>query len=377
MRSLNRFSCAALALATLAGCSTVDSFISGDKVDYRSQASKTPSLEIPPDLTQLARDTRYQPQAGSVSATVYQGAAAAPAGQTTVPSVAPQSMGEIRVLRDGKQRWLVVPMTPEQLWPQLKSFWQERGFALASEDIQTGMMETDWAENRAKLPDDIIRRTLGRVIESLYSTGERDKFRTRVERTPEGAEVFISHRGMEEVYVGQQKDQTMWAGRPNDPQLEAEFLQRLMAKLGTREEAARTAVANAAPSGAPARARLMSDGTAALQVDEGFERAWRRVGLALDRSGFTVEDRDRTNGLYYVRYIDPKNIGREEPGFFSKLFGLDKDDKVNLTGPGRYRIAVKGQGDNATLVSVLSSQGTPENSDVGQSIVTRLVDDLK
>jgi len=377
MRSLNRFTCAALALA-LAGCSSVDSLISGDKVDYRSQASKTPSLEIPPDLTQLARDTRYQPQAGSVSATVYQGAAASPAGPTAATTVAPQSMGDMRVVRDGKQRWLVVPMTPEQLWPQLKTFWQERGFNLAREDIQVGLMETDWAENRAKLPDDIIRRTLGRVIDSLYSTGERDMFRTRVERTPEGgAEVYIIHRGMEEVYVGQQKDQTMWTGRPNDPLLEAEFLQRLMAKLGAREEAARTAVANAAPSGAPARARLMSDGSAALQVDEGFERAWRRVGLALDRSGFTVEDRDRTNGLYYVRYIDPKNIGREEPGFFSKLFGLDKDDKNNLTGPGRYRIAVKGQGDNLTLVSVLSSQGTPENSDVGQSIVTRLVDDLK
>ncbi|MCR5865209.1 MAG: outer membrane protein assembly factor BamC [Aquincola tertiaricarbonis] len=395
MRQLNRStsSLAVLALvATLAGCSSVENLMSGDKIDYRSKSrqSQTP-LEVPPDLTQLARDGRYQAASGSVSAAGYQananvpGAVAPEATQT----VAPQAVGDIRVLRDGNQRWLFVPATPEQLWPQLQQFWQERGFVLTTDTPSAGVMETDWAENRAKIADDIIRRTLGRVLDSLYSTGERDKFRTRVERVAGGTEIYISHRGMEEVYTSRERDQTSWTGRPSDPQLEAEFLQRLMVKLGTDKARADQAIANAAPgtttaatatpgAPAPSRARIVpGEAAATLQIDEGFDRAWRRVGLALDRGGFTVEDRDRAGGIYYVRYADPKMAGKEEPGFFSKLFSFGDDKgKNSLTGPGRYRINLKSAGERTTA-AVYTSSGQPENGDIGQRIVRILAEDLK
>ena len=396
MRQLNRSTTALAVLAlmaTLAGCSSVEDLMSGDKIDYRSKSKQSSSpLEVPPDLTQLARDGRYQTASGSVSAAGYQANGNVPGAVNTpeaTPTVAPQAIGDIRVLRDGNQRWLFVPSTPEQLWPQLQQFWQERGFVLATDSPQAGVMETDWAENRAKIADDIIRRTLGRVLDSLYSTGERDKFRTRVERVAGGTEVYISHRGMQEVYTSRERDQTNWTVRPSDPELEAEFLQRLMVKLGTDKTRADQAIASAgaaAPSGAPAtpgtpvnaRARVLAGTEAAtLQVDEGFDRAWRRVGLALDRGGFTVEDRDRAGGIYYVRYADPKMAGKEEPGFFSKLFTWGDDKGKNtLTGPGRYRINLKSTG-NQTTAAVYTSAGQPENGDIGQRIVRILADDLK
>ncbi len=364
---------AAAALA-LAGCSSVENFLSGDRVDYRSGASKTQPLEVPPDLTQLSRDSRYQPQGGTVSASTFGQPATGGAAQGAPAVVAPQAIGELRVVRDGNERWLVVPMPPEQLWPQLKTFWLERGFTIAFEQPEAGVFETDWAENRAKLPQDGVRRLLGRVLESFYSTGERDKFRVRVERVQGGSEVYIVHRGMEEVYTNARQDQTVWQPRPRDAQLEAEFLSRLMVKLGTKEETARAAVAAAAPAAAPARARIVAGQPGAtLQVDESFDRAWRRVGLALDRSGFTVEDRDRAGGLYYVRYVDPKDVGKEEPGFWSRLFG----SKDGPGGPARYRIALKGDGDARTTVTVQNAQGAPENGEAGQRIVALLLDDLK
>jgi outer membrane protein assembly factor BamC len=362
----------------LSACSTVDNFLQGDKVDYKSQSVKTSPLEVPPDLTQLQRDGRYAPASGSVSASTYQtgGATLNPAAASAV-GVAPTTLGEMRVVREGNQRWLVVPMPAEQLWPQLRDFWNERGFSLVIDNAQAGVMETDWAENRAKIPQDIVRRTIGRVVDGLYDTGERDRFRTRVERNGNTSEVYISHRGMVEDYVGERRDgSTAWGPRPSDPGLEAEFLTRLMVKLGSKEIAAREVVAKAAsaPAAAPARARAVS-GQPALQVDEGFDRAWRRVGLALDRSGFTVEDRDRAGGLYFVRYVDPKNAATAaEQGFFSKLFTFGKSD--NTGAPVRYRIAVKGEGEK-TNVTVQNSQGSPESSDVGQRIVALLVDDLK
>ncbi len=368
-----------LALAiTLSACSSVDNFLQGDKVDYKSQSVKTAPLEVPPDLTQLQRDGRYSPASGSVSASTYQAAGATlnPAAANAAVGVAPTTVGEMRIVREGNQRWLVVPMPAEQLWPQLREFWTERGFNLVIDNAQAGVMETDWAENRAKIPQDLLRRTIGRVIDSLYDTGERDRYRTRIERNGATSEVYISHRGMTEEYAGDRKEQTVWTPRAADPGLEAEFLTKLMVKLGTKEAAAREVVATAAsaPPTATARARAVS-GQPVLQVDEGFDRAWRRVGLALDRSGFTVEDRDRAGGLYFVRYVDPKNAATNaDPGFFSKLFSFGKSD--NAGAPVRYRIAVKGEGDK-TNVTVQNSQGSPEASDVGQRIVALLVDDLK
>ncbi len=380
--------CLAVSLTVgLAGCNTLNSLFSSDRADYRGGASKAAPLEVPPDLTQLSRDARFAPQGGVVSASTLQGGApgTAAAGGAAA-AVAPLQVGDVRIERQGDARWLVTPNTPDQVWPLLQSFWLERGFTLVVNNPEAGVMETDWAENRAKLPDDIIRNALGRVFDSLYSTGERDRFRLRVERVAAGSEIYLTHRGLVEVFVSQQRDQTMWTNRPTDRGLESEMLARIMVRLGAKEEAAKTQVAATTPAtdaaaavaapaaaAAPPRARLVGGQPgAAMEVDDGFERAWRRVGLALDRGSFTVEDRDRANGTYYVRYVDPKSALTEEPGFFSKLFGTRNPDSDLL----RYRITVKAQGEKAQ-VAVLNAQGAPDGSDNAQRIVTLLVNELK
>src|SRR5213075_1846753 len=108
---------------------------------------------------------------------------------------------------------------------------------------------------------------------------------------------------------------TMWQPRPADPELEAEFLRRLMVKLGV--PAAQSAAAAAVTPDKPGSRVSTVNNQPVLVIDDAFDRAWRRVGLALDRTGFTVEDRDRAQGLYFVRYVDPALAGREQPGFFS------------------------------------------------------------
>ena len=378
-RSLYLPALAVTSALALAGCSTIDNFMSGDKIDYRTANSggKTTGLEVPPDLTQLTRDSRYQQTQGSaVSAAAFQAnTPAAAASATAATPIAAQAVADMRVERLGNERWLRTSLTPDQLWPQLQAFWKERGFVITQDTPAAGVMETDWAENRGKLPLDFVRSSIGKIFDGAYSTGELDKFRTRVERTPNGTEVYITHRGMIEVYQGERKESTVWQPRQPDPQLEAELLSRLMLKLGATEEVAKTvAVAPGAP-GAPARARIVTgQPSATLQVDDGFDRAWRRVGVALDRSGFTVEDRDRTQGVYFVRYVDPKFAGKDEPGLFAKLFSFGKKDDAG--GPARYRVTVKGDGERST-VTVLTGQGAPDNGDAGTRITTLLLDDLK
>lgn len=364
--------CIALALAlALAGCSSVEGLLAGDKIDYRGSASVKPKpLEVPPDLTQLSRDARFAPQGGVVSAsTTPQGPALQGGGSAPLTTVAPTVVGKVRIERQGQQRWIVAEAPPEVVYPEVRAFWQERGIALSVDKPEAGVMETDWLENRAKLPNDMIRSTLGRLVDRLYDTGERDRFRVRIERAGTGTEIYLTHRGLEEVYTNEQKDSTVWKPRDNDPALEAEILTRLLVRLGSKEDSAKALVANAPE--APARARALGD-TAALEVDEPFDRAWRRVGLALDRGGFTVEDRDRSAGLYYVRYIDPKVAAVEDPGFFARLFGAKGPDK----SPVRYRVALKAAGDKTT-VSVQSSAGAPAAGDTGKTIVAQLVRELR
>ena len=373
-----------LALTSLAGCSSLNTMLEPDRLDYKSASKATSStLEIPPDLTQLQRDSRYavsESGNGTATASSYsaqkgtQAATPAAAGSAIAPKVTTQA----RVERDGSQRWLVVKETPEKLWPQIKDFWQDNGFLINVENQQAGVMETDWAENRAKIPQDFVRNTIGKVLDSMYSTGERDKFRTRLERGADGTtEIYISHRGAEEVLIGQQKDSTVWTPRKPDPDLEAEFLSRMMARLGAEEvKTAKAIVEKTMPQ--PAHSKQGKDGTIAYdEVDEGFDRAWRRVGLALDRVGFTVEDRDRVQGVYFVRYIDQDKDAQSKPngdkGFFSRLFSGSDDKAKNAQ---RYRISVKEVSGNSR-VTVLNGDGKPEVSATATRILALLNEQLK
>ena len=367
-----RLSTLALATLLVSGCTVLDPF-SGEKVDYKTSAGKSKPLEVPPDLSQLSRDSRFQAQGGVISASTAAAAGTAQPGVVATAAVAVLARGEIRVERAGQARWLVVPQAPEQLWPQLRTFWEQRGFVLQTDDATIGVMETNWAENRSKLPNDVIRNTLGRLVGNLYDTGERDLFRTRIERTATGSEIFVSHRGAEEVYVGERRDALTWRARASDPQLEAEMLSRMMVALAPKEPQAQALAAVSAATDGPPRARML-DGQPAptVEVDDPLDRAWRRVGLALDRGGFTVEDRDRAGGLYYVRYVDPKSAGKEEPGFFAKLFSSSSASMA----PVRYRVSLKSVGAK-TQVSVLTSAGAPETGENGKNIASLLLRDLR
>jgi outer membrane protein assembly factor BamC len=366
--------------ALLAGCS--GSLLESKKIEYKS-AGKLPPLEIPPDLTQPTRDDRYAvPDVSPKGTATYSAYAGDRNGQTrttTAQDLLPQ-VEKMRIERSGSQRWLVVPQAPDKVWPGLKEFWQDLGFIVNVELPEAGIMETDWAENRAKLPQDIIRSTLGKVLDSLYSTAERDKFRTRVEKgaDPGTTEIYISHRGMYEIYTNEGKSETRWQPRPADPELEAEMLRRLMVRLGMDEVRAKTLMADGA--GKEDRAKLVpaKDGVGVLELQESFDRGWRRVGLALDRVGFTVEDRDRSQGLYFVRYVDPENdVAKkgEDKGFLSKL-AFWRSSKTEIGKAPQYRIYVKGVGDTSS-VQVLTREGGTDTSETSAKILRLLFEQLR
>ncbi len=377
--STSRNLVALIALAVSAsGCSMFE----GKKIDYKS-AGKLPSLEAPPDLVMPEGDTRFAvpdivPKGAATYSTYDQeraGKPKMPGAQALLPVI-----DKVGIERAGGQRWLVVQAPADEVWPVVKDFWQELGFIIGVELPEAGVLETDWAENRAKLPQDGVRGFLGKALDSLYSTAERDKFRTRLETAADGrTEIYISHRGMVEVFEGTQgggdqgQGRTIWQPSPANPELEAEMLRRLMVRFGAEETRAQRLIAD---KSAPPQAVQIKNPDAApgLNLPESFDRAWRRVGLALDRIGFVVEDRDRAGGIYFVRYSDPEAGARKEKSFLSKLaFWSSAEAKTQAL---RYQVRLKGS-DADTALAVYMDDGAPATNETGKRIASLLFEQLK
>jgi outer membrane protein assembly factor BamC len=368
-----RFLLCLLALGALGACETISE---KRKIDYKTTRT-LPPLEVPPDLTGLP-DTAIPgapvapPSKATYSEYVTDKKAPAPgAGAAVLPDV-----GDIRMMRDGQARWLVVKAAPDRVFPLVRSFILNNGLLIDKEKPEAGVLETDWAENRAKVGTG-SQRLLAKWLGTLYSTGTRDKFRFRLERgaVPGTTEIYLSHRGMEEVVSHAAPDgmpaATLWQPAKSDPDLEAEVLQLLMVHLGRKEEQAKAVLAQGLATSPAERARLNRNGERVfLSLQDSLDRAWRRVGLSLDRIGFTVEDRDRSKGVYYVRYVDPEKA-QNRPGFFSRMFGAE-DKKPEE----QYEIHLKAA-DGGTDVAVVGKESAPETAKTGERILSLLYEQLK
>jgi len=362
-----------LASLTLTACGTINEFMGrDDSVDYKSAQRGAP-LSIPPDLTQAASDPRYTAPgsaAGALTYSQYQQQAEAQAVQAPGSNVLPQR-DDMRVERDGNRRWLSIDLPPEAVFPKLVDFWSEQGFALRVNNPRAGLIETDWAENRAKVPESGLRSLLGKVFDNVWDSGERERFRTRIERvTDNRTEVYLSHEHMVEKRFGTDGAQVRWEPGEEDPGLNAAMLARLLAYLGADADRARTMVAQAQPQTDGAAASQPSAATpqvgaeAVLQINEPFERAWRQVGLALDSVGFDVEDRDRSAGDFFVRYLDTDTgEQRSQPNFFTRLFG-----GTNRAQAAQYRIHLETQG-GETRVTVFDADGNRDTSATAQRLL--------
>ena len=352
------FLCVVMTVA-ITGCSSISKNVEREsKVDYRS-AQNRPSLEVPPDLGTVAR----QGDLTVPSAAPHRNQAS----QSTVSDILPTT-DNARIERAGQQTWLIVSGDAAQLWPKVRSFFEQQGLPLVIENPQTGVMETDWVQNNANVGTG-LQRLLRKHLGSLYSTGTRDKYRIRMERGSEPAttEIFLSHRGMVETAKEVQTSDTLatiWEPRPADQQLEAEMLRLLMVHIGFDEDQAQELIANAGQS---ARAEF-AQSKSVLLINDHISIAWQRVGLALDRVGFTVEDRDKSNSIYYVRYVEP-NTGKRK-GFVKRLFSRGNKE------PDDYQIKLRETGP-VTLVTIQNKDGSDNTGKVRDQVLALLYEQLQ
>lgn len=375
-----RFASVVMACAALAGCSAPQALSDLTRVEYKS-APQGQRLEVPPDLVSPKADDRFavpQRQGGTQLTEFNRERSAQGTVGNIRGAVLPQVTGA-RIEREGDRRWMVIDQPPAAVWTVVREFWTSAGFALIKDSPETGILETDWSESRPPVPDSWLRAQLSRALGSIYTSGTRDKFLVRLEPASNGGtEVYLSHRRLEEVLTGAQKDSSFWTQQAADPQLESEFLRRMMLRF-VPESVARAQLAGASPSAAgssaapaPARAAQVDrQGRPMLKLTDGFDRSWRQVGLVLDRSGFTVEDRDRAKGVYFVRYVDPQREARAR-GLLDRITGTASKD---LSGT-RYRISIQDDVPG-TLIDVLTDDGQAPSSEADRRIAARIIDVLR
>lgn len=328
------------------------------------------SLEVPPDLTSPSQQDRYPlPNAAA-------GLNSKVAANAVITA---DQKASAKIERAGSQRWVRVEgKSPAEVWPLLKAFWQDNGFVIQNEEPDVGLMETDWAENRAKLGADPLRNLLESVgLGSVMSTPERDRFRIRLEQSGTGTDVFFTHRGMYEIYTKEGREETRWQPRPADPELEATFLARFLVRLGMDQASATENARQSLSQQAKTNAVKLENGK--LQLADDFERSWRRVGLALERQGFAIVDRDRTLGVYYVSQIkDESNKPESESsGILSSLaFWKDKPASAGKVPQESMRVQLQST-NNLTSIDVQSSKGQTLSPAEKNSILQKLISELQ
>ncbi|WP_374352925.1 outer membrane protein assembly factor BamC [Chitinimonas sp.] len=351
------------------------------------KALRNRPLEIPPDLSSPSVSGAYGVPGLTDNKLSAEGKKILETG------VVLPKFDKVRMESVAGQRWLVINASADTVWPAAREFWLEQGFKLNVDNPTAGLIETDWLEERPDLPIGTIRSALQRGLGTLYSTGRVDQFRMRLERgsEPNTTEIYISHRGMEEVYTDRERTETRWTQRKPEPEREAEQVKKLLVRLGVSNDGASQVLASAAPAaageakpiaGVPASKASLSnqaDGKRALVLSEGFDRAWRRVGLALEHAGYGINDRDRSLGIYYVSPAVGKD-GKPEASassggssWLSKLAFWKSDEKkpLDLVKGPEYLVIVSAK-DGQTQVRV----GTREGSNLPQATADAMLDAL-
>lgn len=359
-----------LAFGSLAGCDTLNDWLAPDRIDYQNTQS-APPLSVPKDLTAAPTDQQFIAPPPNATLGGAPQRAVTSAGNSTLGQPTAQDPYGMHIEHDGDRRWLVVDgRSPNDVWPVLEEFWAQNGFTLDTDSAPNGIMTTAWAENRAKIPNDIFRRTIGRLFDFVYSSGTRDRFQTLVTRGPDNTvDISITHSGMEEQLIGQEKELSRWVETPRDPSLEATFLSKLMQKFGLTDAQSKQLLTSARPASAAAHLDRTDDGGTTLVLHEPVDHAWLRVGLALDRTNFAVANQDRTQGVYYVRYTDTMQELKGD-GLFGKLF-YKPDRNKEMKGP-EYRVSVRSLDDGQTQIAVVDANGQVDTSADARRIVAAL-----
>ena len=331
------------------------------KINYYSDKSVT-SLEVPPDLTSPSYENSFRlsefvknvkPNTVNLTNNNFE-------EESTKIIVNPT---DITVKKSGSRRWLIVNKNPDLVWDLTKQFLKEKGFVIKKSNKKIGVMETDFLENKPKIPSKslgLIRSFLESQIDNVsYTLPIVDSYKVIIEPLDLGekTQVNLSLFSMAEVISGSGNNETTyWQASEKNTALETEMLYSLMLYLGGESASAREKLLDAKEEGKiSVQVKDGLNGYAKLVFKLNLVDTWDNMAWAISESNIELEDKDVKERAFYIRTA--RTIDK---GIMSKLFGEDAIFKT-------YQVQLKAIDDTTTEVyfndiTELNEKGTKDYS---------------
>ena len=284
---------------------------------------------------------------------------------------------DMQIVQGGSERWLVIKnKSVNQVWPMMQAFLNQQGMPIKYQNKSVGLIQTDWSARNTTVKETGARALFDWIgMGAQYSLDSKYMYRINLWQNESNTQIFVTNYQMDEVYPNCSKNlnqtikitpsdaqATKWMPVPPNPQMELGFLLQFMAFAGlSPDEVKQVIAAVAATESAPAEARLQST---TLVIDDQFDRAWWRTGIALERAGLGVTDKNRTTGEYYV-YPLQATVDNPDPGVFDRWFGTNDNNKLQLP-KAQYTVKLQSISNQTNLTLELYPGATDKNFTANQ-----------
>jgi Uncharacterized lipoprotein len=262
---------------------------------------------------------------------------------------------EVVIQRMQDTSWIVVDVSPSQVWPRIRDYWTAKGVDLAVENPTAGIMETAWFVQ----PGNVLTRERVRVI---VETGFQDN----------SSEVRMLHMSQPQATPA---FEVAWPQQSMDPEVEGELVRELAGYLADVADlytaSSVSFLAGSISSEGKASLVPRPNGTEVLRLQSNYDRAWAAVTRALQRSNVLINEQDAGTGVIDVSYLPGTGEDKEEPGFFRRLFSFGDD----IPEPTSLRIRVQDAGDGVVEVEVepVANGPEPEVNEQGETPAVELL----
>ncbi|MDF0535758.1 outer membrane protein assembly factor BamC [Shewanella yunxiaonensis] len=242
----------------------------------------------------------------------------------------------------------------KEMFAVVEGFLKSKDYAIAKEDYDNGVIDTDWIEH-----DEVIDSPwIG--ADKVYKVRQRYEFLLEVRPHGRTGNLVINLLDHQQSYNGEDSQVLL-----NNEDKKRYAIDMLNSTIGYMAKERSRIVQNMRVK--QSKGIDVTYVTAASDKDESFwladaplKSTWDRLAIVLPEVGFEVIDMDSAKGLYYVKFNDTS-------GFWSSLFS---DDEIKLKNKDNYRLLVKqdAKDSNKTEIRIRDNEDQPLSNDKVESV---------
>ncbi|MEL0115733.1 MAG: outer membrane protein assembly factor BamC [Gammaproteobacteria bacterium] len=228
----------------------------------------------------------------------------------------------VQLRRLGELMWIYVETLPSTSWPITKSYWNTSSYETISANPQSGEIIINFDEGSF----------LNMKIEHGIKEASTEIFLTQIDKN---SNEIIS----------------------NPDLIQSELSSLVSYFADTVDQFTGTSLAAQNLNDLKKTRIFVENGRTVIELDLNFDRAWSSVTKAMDAAEIFANDKDRSNGIFYVSYVEEDNRG-----FLSFLNPRKNEDKKVLSDDAQFEVKII-EKNNKTYVRAYSKDGKIDESE--------------